>query len=119
MDCYTLPLEGFDVILGVQWLKSLGPIAWDFVALSMAYLRQGCSVCLHGCDGASNTLYTATPRDDLLQSLLEAYADIFAAPSGLPPQRRHDHIIHLLPVMVPIVVHPYRYPQLLQDEVER
>jgi hypothetical protein len=38
MDCYTLPLEGFDVILGVQWLKSLGPIAWDFVALSMAYL---------------------------------------------------------------------------------
>jgi hypothetical protein len=26
IDCYTLPLEGFDVILGVHWLKSLGPI---------------------------------------------------------------------------------------------
>jgi hypothetical protein len=38
MDCYTLPLEGFDVILGVQWLKSLWPIIWDFAALSMAFL---------------------------------------------------------------------------------
>jgi hypothetical protein len=33
MDCYTLPLDGFDVILGVQWLQSLGPIVWDFAAL--------------------------------------------------------------------------------------
>jgi hypothetical protein len=31
-DCYTFLLEGFDAILGVQWLKSLGPIVWDFVA---------------------------------------------------------------------------------------
>jgi hypothetical protein len=41
MDCYTLPLEGSDVILGVQWLKSLGTIVWDFATLSMAFLRQG------------------------------------------------------------------------------
>jgi hypothetical protein len=40
MDCYTLPLEGFDVILVVQWLKSLGPIVWDFATLSMAFLRH-------------------------------------------------------------------------------
>jgi hypothetical protein len=26
IDCYTLPLEGFDVILGIHWLKYLGPI---------------------------------------------------------------------------------------------
>jgi hypothetical protein len=41
MTCYTLPLKGFDVILGVQWLKSLGPIMWDFVALTMAFVRAG------------------------------------------------------------------------------
>jgi hypothetical protein len=44
MDCYTLPLKGFDVIIGVQWLKSLGPIVWDFATLTMAFLRQGRSV---------------------------------------------------------------------------
>jgi hypothetical protein len=56
MDCYTLPLEGFDVILGIQWLKSLGHIVWDFVALSMAFLRQGRSVHLQGCGGGTSTL---------------------------------------------------------------
>jgi hypothetical protein len=54
-----------------------------------------------------------------MTSLLQAYADIFAIPRGLPPQRRHDHRIHLLPGMAPVAVRPYRYPQLLKDEVER
>jgi hypothetical protein len=87
MDCYTLPLEGFDAILGVQWLKSLGPIVWDFVALSMALLRQGRSVRLQGCGGGHSTLYSVSQQDDLMSSLLHAYADIFETPSGLPPQR--------------------------------
>jgi hypothetical protein len=60
MDCYTLPPEGFDVILGVQWLKSLGPIVWDFAALTMAFLRQGCSLRLQGCGGGHNTLYSVS-----------------------------------------------------------
>jgi hypothetical protein len=91
IDCYTLPLEGFDVILGVHWLKSLGPIIWDFAALSMAFLRQGRSVRLQGCGGGHNTLYLASQQDDLMTSLLQAYVDIFATPNGLPPQQRHDH----------------------------
>jgi hypothetical protein len=119
IDCYTLPLEGFDVILGVHWLKSLGPIIWDFAALSVAFLRQGRSVRLQGCGGGHNTLYSAFQQDDLMTSLLQAYVDIFATPSGLPPQRRHDHRIHLLPRTALMVVRPYRYPQLLKDEVER
>jgi hypothetical protein len=53
MDCYTLLLEGSDVILGVHWLKSLGPIVWDFATLSMAFLRQGRSVRFIGCGGGS------------------------------------------------------------------
>jgi hypothetical protein len=44
LNCYILPLAGFDVILGVQWLRSLGPILWNFRALSMEFWRHGRTV---------------------------------------------------------------------------
>jgi hypothetical protein len=37
IDCYALALDSFDVVLAVQWLKTLGPITWDFEYLSMAF----------------------------------------------------------------------------------
>jgi hypothetical protein len=119
VDCYTLPLEGFDVILGIQWLQSLGPITWDFKALSMAFVREGHSVRFIGCGGTPCSLYSVQPTDNLLDTLLTAYEDIFDEPRGLPPQRQHDHSVHLLPGTAPVAIRPYRYPQLLKDEVER
>jgi hypothetical protein len=37
VDCYGLSLGGFDVILGTQWLRALGPILWDFEKLTMSF----------------------------------------------------------------------------------
>ncbi|PPS18151.1 hypothetical protein GOBAR_AA02408 [Gossypium barbadense] len=37
-DFYTIPLEGFDMILGVKWLCTLGPILWDFSSLIMQFV---------------------------------------------------------------------------------
>ncbi|KAG6508994.1 hypothetical protein ZIOFF_034377 [Zingiber officinale] len=54
-----------------------------------------------------------------LESLLEDYDDLFQEPAGLPPPRNCDHCITLLPGSAPVVVHPYRYPQLQKDEIER
>jgi hypothetical protein len=119
VDCYALPLEGFDVILGVHWLKSLGPIMWDFAALSMAFYRDGHVVCFRGVGSAPLSLHAIHTTRNLMESLLLDFADIFEEPHDLPPQRRHDHHIHLLPGTAPVVVRPYRYPQLLKDEVER
>jgi hypothetical protein len=34
---FTLDLGGFDLVLGVQWLWTLGPIIWDFGALAMSF----------------------------------------------------------------------------------
>jgi hypothetical protein len=56
---------------------------------------------------------------ELLTTLLDSYTDIFDEPRGLPPPRRHDHRIRLLPGTPPVAVRPYRYPQLLKDEIER
>ena len=37
IDCYIIPIDGFDLVLGVQWLSSLGPIVWDFQHLTLRF----------------------------------------------------------------------------------
>jgi hypothetical protein len=68
--------------------------------------------------GASAAVHTLTSTD-LMATLLQEFDDVFSVSTGLPPPRRHNHRIHLLPIMVPIAVRPYRYPQLVKDELER
>lgn len=36
-DFFALPLAGYDIILGTQWLASLGPIHWDFGTPTMSF----------------------------------------------------------------------------------
>lgn len=40
-DFMVLPLKGCDLVLGVQWLVSLGPIIWNFEALTMKFQYHG------------------------------------------------------------------------------
>ncbi|KAK0582926.1 hypothetical protein LWI29_031198 [Acer saccharum] len=46
VDFFVLPLEGYDIVLGTQWLQTLGPIQWDFAKLCMTYLVDGKQVTL-------------------------------------------------------------------------
>ena len=43
IDCFALDLGGFDLVLGVQWLRTLGPVVWDFGALAMSFWYNGWS----------------------------------------------------------------------------
>ena len=36
------------MVLGIQWLKSLGPILWDFSALQMEFQKEGRRVLVQG-----------------------------------------------------------------------
>jgi hypothetical protein len=54
-----------------------------------------------------------------VQSILEKYADVFVAPTGLPPRRLYDHKIPLVPGAQPVSVRPYRVTPELKDELER
>ena len=36
-DFLVLPLRGCDMVLGVQWLITVGPILWDFMLLTMQF----------------------------------------------------------------------------------
>ncbi|XP_061344653.1 uncharacterized protein LOC133290572 [Gastrolobium bilobum] len=48
VDLFVLELKGADIVLGVQWLSTLGPILTDYKALTMSFDFQGSKVSLQG-----------------------------------------------------------------------
>lgn len=39
--CYSIPLDCYNMVLGIKWLRTLGPILWDLDDLCMAFTRHG------------------------------------------------------------------------------
>lgn len=116
VDCYSLPLEGFDLVLGIQWLQTLGPILWDFEALTMSFWHADRKVQWCGLGAPTTAAQTYHIEGaDMMESLLSTFDELFAQPTTLPPDRARDHHIHLSPGTPPVSVHPYRYPQFLKD----
>jgi hypothetical protein len=37
---YILPLASCNVVLGIQWLRTLGPILWDFLNFTMQFVYK-------------------------------------------------------------------------------
>jgi hypothetical protein len=67
----------------------------------------------------SASLGMTVATEPLLAALLYSFATVFAEPTGLPPQRAHDHRIILKAGAQPVAVRPYRYPTSHKDELER
>jgi hypothetical protein len=123
VTCAGINLGGFDFILSVDFLRTLGPILWDLEAMTVSFLHRGTHVQWQGVHPAAPqpqaAVVSATDQQPMLDILLEQQGTIFSKPTGLPPARPYDHRIHLLPGTEPVVVRPYRYPQLQKDELER
>ncbi|KAK0586178.1 hypothetical protein LWI29_002300 [Acer saccharum] len=66
-DFFILPLEGYNVVLGTQWLRVLGPIQWDFGKLQMAFKWENREVVLRGLTGMSSNI-SDTPLTKLRNS---------------------------------------------------
>ncbi|KAF3635230.1 putative early nodulin-like protein 1-like [Capsicum annuum] len=96
VDFYVIPLDGFDIVLGVKWLQTLGPILWNFAELTMRFSLEGKSILLQG---------------------QQQYCD--KEPTSLPPLQQCYHRISLLPGTTPVVVHLYRYPHRQKNEIEK
>lgn len=43
-----IPQGGCDIVLGIQWLETLGPITWNFKKLEMRFMWRNHEVVLHG-----------------------------------------------------------------------
>ena len=48
IDFHVLPICGADLVLGVQWLKTLGPVLTNYTTLTMKFMVAGHLVELHG-----------------------------------------------------------------------
>ncbi|KAL6323626.1 hypothetical protein AAG906_039221 [Vitis piasezkii] len=143
LTLFALPLTSLDLVLGVQWLELLGPVVCDWRNLTMEFewRSQNCVLqglrttpiqpvdfqCLSKEARQGHALFAiyateegnSTPVPQELKELIEAFDDIFQAPSQLPPQRDIEHQITLKEGTDPINVRPYRYAYFQKDEIER
>jgi hypothetical protein len=136
-----------DVVLGVQWLQSLGIVAFDFQNISMRFSSNGKEIELRGIQGKPSKVISSNSMEKLLKKghqgvieqlcSLDVQTSIAPTPSdlqiiinnhskvfsemlkGLPHAPDHDHVIHLQLGSVPPNIRPYGYPYAQKSELER
>ncbi|KAH6826796.1 eukaryotic translation initiation factor 3A [Perilla frutescens var. hirtella] len=106
IDLHILSIEGPEVVLGIQWLQTLGKVTHDYSNHTMEFLWQGAIIQLRGDSkldpepSSADSLFSDTPES--LHPLLTQYSHLFQPPTSLPHHRPTDHRIHLLPNTCPI-----------------
>ncbi|XP_061348530.1 uncharacterized protein LOC133293925 [Gastrolobium bilobum] len=146
VDFYILPVQGADMVLGVQWLQVLGPVTLDYNKLTMEFQWHKETIKLKGEShtgpislnqfrkiqqtGQVESLFHLKMLDTIfdspteiaipqVQQLLVEFDALFHEPTDLPPHRQIDHEIHLEPNTLPVNVRPYRYPHFQKNEIEK
>lgn len=61
-DVILFPLSGCDLILGMQWLKTLGPITWDCLKLTMEFVQGAKKIVLTACKEFRNQMPRSEKR---------------------------------------------------------
>jgi hypothetical protein len=76
IDCYSLDLGSYDMVLRVQWLESLGPILWAFGQRTLTFVRNGHRV-LWTMTSTSPHAALHTMSTDLMEELLIEFSPLF------------------------------------------
>ncbi|XP_051209991.1 uncharacterized protein [Lolium perenne] len=132
----VLPIQCYDLILGIEWLKTQSPMHVDWEAKWMEVKQPagkhqifGISADTSSCHAISADLLAQWDENEALlylvqlclvdeqehgivpealSQLIAEFAKLFEEPTGLPPQRSCDHKIPLLPGATPMKQRPYR-----------
>jgi hypothetical protein len=71
IDLFVILLEGYDMVLDMQWLHTLGPILWDFERARMSCWRDDHRVIWQGTTERRRAAVHAMEASDLMLVLLE------------------------------------------------
>jgi hypothetical protein len=140
-------MGGANVVLGVQWLQSLGTMTLNFQDLFMRFSSEDKEIELRGIQGKPSKVRSSNSMTKLLKKghhgviaqlcSLDVQTSISSAPvdlqivinnhfkvfeempKGLPLARDHNHAIHLQPGSLPPNIRPYKYPYAQKSEIER
>jgi hypothetical protein len=137
---------GGDIVLGVEWLHTLGPILMDFKELTMQFQLEEQQYKFQGITTGSSEIISSHCMEKLLkkghsgiiaqlhsihvvettfvhpnlQSILSSHQVVFTTPKELPPSRGvHDHSIPLILGSFPPNVRPYSHPFAQKNEIEK
>lgn len=144
-DFLPLRLGSSDVILGMQWLETLGVTKTNWKEQKMEFEVNGRIARIEGDKSLgkslislkamartlskdpygylielSNTEYQVIPPDPVplfLQDILSQFECIFQEPTGLPPPRSMEYKIITKEGTTPVSVRPYRYPHYQKGEI--
>nr|GEU62735.1 transposon Ty3-G Gag-Pol polyprotein [Tanacetum cinerariifolium] len=143
-DFFMLPVAARPIVLGVQWLKTLGSVEMEYEQLTIWFRLAGSSHKLRGLKGfelaalkaheligiqGAALLLQITPVPTeippkrtpcpVIQQVLTQFATVFQNPTTLPAKRLQDHGIPLLPGSRPVSTRPYRQPYLQKAKIEK
>jgi hypothetical protein len=143
---FAIDMGSCDIVLGADWLRTLGPILRDFKELTMQFDQEGQQYKFQGITAGSPEIISSHRMEKLLkkghsgviaqlhaiqatktpsvpqdlQSILSKHQVVFSTPQGLPPSRGvHDHSITLVPGSLPPNIRLYRHPFSQKNEIEK
>ncbi|GJZ37982.1 reverse transcriptase [Tanacetum coccineum] len=118
-DVMLLPLGGCEMVLGIQWLATLGDMQCNFKKLIMKFNHKGRELVLRGINNTHLCQIESVESVSVeVEQVLTQFDEVFKVPKDLPPQRSHDHQIPLMPNTPPINVRPYKHPPNQKDAIE-
>ena len=82
-----------------------------------SFIQERKKSCAHLQANSTKDLQKDIP--ELVEQVLQQFPQIFATPTGLPPERELDHQIPLKPGAEPFKLKPYRYPHSHKAEIEK
>jgi hypothetical protein len=143
---FSIDMGGCDIVLGADWLRTLGPILMDFKDLTMQFDQEGHQYKFQGIIVGSPEIISyhrmekllkkghssviaqlhaiqeiempSVPQD--LQDILSKHQLVISTPQGLPPSHGvHDHSIPLVRGSIPSNICLYRHPFSQKNEIEK